>query len=72
MKRTISEIIRRRRKPLTCEETGRRGGYARRNNLTPERRSEIARLGGLADGERRRRKLAAGKAAIDPRPKGAA
>ena len=66
MKRAIAAIIRKRQKPLTCSETGRRGGYARRDNLTPERRSEIARLGGLADGERRR-KLAAGKAAIAKR-----
>jgi len=34
--------------PLTAREAGLRGGPARAQALTPERRREIARLGGLA------------------------
>ena len=34
--------------PLTCEETGRAGGYARAAALSPARRKQIAKLGAAA------------------------
>ena len=41
------------------EEVGRKGGHARRDALTPERRKEIARDAGKASGIARKRKAEA-------------
>ena len=56
----------RKKRPLSCTEAGRRGGNARKRNLSPERASELGRVAGLAN-EARLRRIAAEKAA---EPKG--
>lgn len=44
------------RSGTTCVEAGRRGGIQRARNLSPERRREIARMGGKAKYLRRERR----------------
>lgn len=41
-------------KALTVSEMGKRGGKARAESLTPKQRKDIARLGGLASGAKRK------------------
>ena len=41
-------------KALTASEMGKRGGKARAESLTPKQRKEIARLGGIASGVKRK------------------
>ncbi len=55
----------RKKRPLTCQEAGRRGGYRSRLNVSPERASEIGRLAVAA--REAKRKLAAKKAAGEPK-----
>ena len=47
----------RKRKPMTCFEAGRRGGYARLNNTTSEQRAAISRKAGLAAAAARRNRV---------------